>query len=482
MTVFNIIVIIITLLDLVCIVTVIFFERKSPTTTIAWILVLLFLPFGGFLAYVMFGSGFHINKRKKYAAKQAYDQFHRDVILKYIKQHGHRYDYDPDYAASRLIRYLEEDGRCLYSEDNAIELYTSGALLFERMKEDMRNARKHIHLLYYIIKNDQLGREIALILTDKARQGVKVRVLYDSLGSFLSFGGMFKELKRAGGEVQAFSPLLFSLSSHLRLNYRNHRKITVIDGQIGYVGGMNIGDEYRGRDKKLTPFRDTHLRLTGSSASCLQERFIQDWLYAMDIETGEEALAPYFPSPLRQDDKGVQIASSGPDTVHMPLRNGLLEMIFHARKNVYIQTPYFTPDDSFLDGLRIAARSGVDVRLMIPGISDNMLVQAATYSYAQQLVEAGVRIFQYQGFLHAKAVVYDGLAASIGTANIGTRSFSLNFEVNAFIYDKTFAGQYEEVFLADQDKCIELGREWFDRRTPLVRGMYSFARLLAPLM
>ena len=470
------------LLDLLCIITVIFFERKSPASTLAWILVLVFVPVVGFIAYIMFGSGFHVNKKKKYAVKAVTDSIYKNFVLHYVDVPSDS-DTPENMTCTRMIKYLENDGGYFYTQDNDVEIFLDGNAMFSRMKEDIRQAQKHIHLLYYIFRNDSLGRELIALLTEKARSGVAVRVIYDSLGSMLAFDHkMFKALREAGGEIEAFSPVFFTLSSHLRLNYRNHRKITVIDGSVGYVGGMNVGKEYLGQHKKLHPWRDTHLRLTGSSVNFLQERFLMDWIYASDTEVPPDALEQFFSRPKPHTTLGVQIVSSGPDTKSNAIKNGLLEILYAARKNVFIQTPYFTPDESFIDALRIVARSGVDVRLMIPGLSDNFFVHTATYSYALQLLDAGIKIYMYKGFLHAKTMVFDGEAASIGTANLGNRSFALNFEVNAFIYDKNFAARYEQIFLQDQEHCTELSDKWFAGRHPLIRATYGLSRLLAPLM
>jgi len=481
MTLYTILIIVLILLDLACIIAVIFVERKNPTATIAWVLVLIFIPVGGFIAYLMFGSGFHVNKKKRYAMKQVADNLYHQILSKYITECERRGPGD-ERPHARLIRYLVNDGEHYYTDNNGVAVYTHGEAMFAAMKEDMRRAGRHIHLLYYIFRDDALGREIVGILTEKARSGVEVRVIYDSVGSLLSSGRMFKELRAAGGRVEAFSPLLLTMSSHLRLNYRNHRKITVVDGTVGYVGGMNIGDEYLGKSKRLKPWRDTHLRLTGSSVSFLQERFLMDWVSVNDKEMSPDVLQDFFPPPLQQGNIGMQIVSSGPDTATMSIKNGLLEMLYAARKNIYIQTPYFVPDESIMDALRIAAGSGVDVRLMLPGLTDHLLVHSATLSYARQILGSGVKVYAYQGFMHAKTMVFDGAAASIGTANLDNRSFALNFEINAFIYSQDFAAQYEAVFLRDLESCVELREEWYMERSPVVRGFYSACRLVSPLM
>lgn len=469
-----------TVLHITCIAAVIFVERKDPASTIAWTLVLLFLPFVGFAAYLLFGSGFHVNKRKRYALKQVSDNLYKKRIGGHIDSHA--VGVDGGMPCSRLISYLGQAGGHPFTRDNEAVVFTDGNAFFESMKEDLRKAERHIHMLYYIFRNDALGNEIVAILTEKARRGVEVRVIYDSVGSIFSIGGMFRKLIAAGGRVEAFSPLVLNLSSHLRLNYRNHRKITVVDGLVGYVGGMNIGDEYRGKHKRLTPWRDTQLRLAGSSVLFLQERFLLDWVSVRDSLLQASQFEHFFPPPLQRGALGVQIASSGPDTAAMSIKNGLLEMLYAARRTVYIQTPYFTPDASFMEALKSAAVAGVDVRLMLPGICDYLLAELATYGNAMQLLESGVRVFSYNGFLHAKTMVIDGTAASIGTANIGNRSFAVNFEINAFVYDHEFAASCERIFLDDATRCRELGMDWFRERSPLTHMAYRLTRLFAPLM
>lgn len=481
MTAQSFFIILFTILDLACILAVIFVERKNPASTIAWAMVLIFMPFIGFAAYLMFGSGFHINKKKKFELKQVQDTLYKRVISQHAEQKGlHAPSDDTPYP--RLLNYLQNDGSCFFTKDNDAHIFTDGLEMFSRMLEDIRNAKKHIHLLYYIFRNDVLGQDIVRVLTQKAKEGVQVRVMYDSLGSLLSVGRMFKPLIEAGGEVEAFSPLFLSLNSHLRLNYRNHRKITVIDGEIGYMGGMNIGVEYLGRHKRLKPWRDTHLRLTGASVFFLQERFLMDWISGLEEPVSAEDLLHFFSPSLGEGELGMQIASSGPDTENASIKNALLEMLYSAKKSVYIQTPYFTPDDSFIDALRIAAHAGVDVRLMLPGLSDHLSVSFATYSYAWQIMRDGVKVYRYNGFLHAKTMVVDGAAATIGSANIGNRSFAMNFEINAFVYDRKFAARCEEIFLNDQENCEELREFWFQQRNPAVRASYGLCRLFAPLM
>ena len=463
--------------------TVVFFERKNPAATIAWVMVLIFLPVFGFIGYLFIGSGFKINRKKKYRLKAMNDDLYNNIIrghlnvsdaLKFIESHQNM---------SRLVTYLYNENSA-YTSGNKVEVFTQGRPLFDQMIADIKEAKDHIHMLYFIFDNDTLGREITDILIQKAKEGVEVRVIYDSLGT-RAFGipRLFRHLKKAGGQVLGFSPIFSNLSSRFRLNYRNHRKITVVDGQVGYVGSMNIHDGSLGLRKKFTPWRDTHLRLQGQSVWFLQERFLMDWRYTNELEMEECLNAPkYFPQCQRCGPHDVQICSSGPDIRENTIKSGLLTLINSARRNVYLQTPYFAPDDSVLDALCLAARSQVDVRLMLPNLNDHWLPHMSALGYAQEVLRSGVRVFLFPGFLHAKTQVADGLVTTIGTANINNRSYLLDFEINAFIYNAEFAAINENIFYEDQKQCLELTLEWFEQKSYLSRGIYNFSRLFAPLM
>ncbi len=475
-------------LDIACIAAVLFLERKNPASTLAWILVLLFLPFVGFVAYMAFGSGFPVHKKKRFNDKASRDALYDKYLVKYlnIPSIEERRRAATPSPVTRLIHYLDREGNGIYTPGNNAEVFYDGNAMFERMKADMLGARQHIHLLYYIFRNDRLGREILAILEQKAREGVTVRLMYDGLGSLKWFSRMFRPLKEAGGEVLAFSPVVFNLNPHIRLNYRNHRKITIVDGQVGYLGGMNVGDEYLGRSKRLSPWRDTHLRLTGPAAWFIQERFFMDWLQGNRSDPEPAQLVKYFPPPLPAgpgEGLGVQIVSSGPDTQEQtPIKSGFLAMIYNAVEEILIQTPYFTPDDSFLDALRIAAGSGVTVKLMLPDRSNNPLTHQANFAYARQVAEYGVQVFFYRGFLHAKTITCDRHAVSIGSSNMDIRSFSLNFEINAFTHNQAFADNHARQFDLDLANCTRATPAWFHARGPLARGISRVAKLFAPLM
>lgn len=474
-------------MTIIFITTVVFFERKNPSATIAWVMVLVFLPVVGFIGYLFIGSGFKISRKKKYRLKAAGDDLYDNVIRQHLNIAEALQFIEDHQNTGRLISCLQNEGMSIYTSNNEVEVFTQGRPLFDRMLADMKEARDHIHMLYFIFSSDSLGQEITEVLTHKAKQGVEVRVIYDSFGTrTLGRPAIFKNLSRAGGQILGFSPLFSNFNSRFRLNYRNHRKIAVVDGCYGYVGGMNISDDSLGLNKKLCPWRDTHLRLSGSSVWFLQERFLMDWRYTNESEVREGLNAPkYYPECHDCGQQGVQIVSGGPDTSESPLKSGLLTMINTARRNIYLQTPYFSPDNSILDALRIAARSQVDVRLMVPDLYCDWihwLSRMSALGYAQEVLASGVRVFLYPGFLHSKTQVADGLVTSIGTANINNRSYLLDFEINAYVYDSEFAAQNEAIFLADQEQCLELTSQWFEARSGLTRSAYNFARIFAPLM
>jgi len=318
-------------------------------------------------------------------------------------------------------------------------------------------------------------------LIKKAKQGVKVRVLYDEMGSRGVKKRHFKEVLDVGGEVEIFFPSILPLISP-RLNFRNHRKIAVIDGRIGYTGGFNVGDEYLGLKKKFGYWRDTHLRIEGSAVHPLQTRFLLDWNQA-SLRHRISYSERYFPAIPQKGDIALQIVSSGPDTPYAGIKNAYVKMIMNAKKYIYIQSPYFIPDYTFLDALQIAALSGIDVRIMIPNKPDHPFVYWATYSYVGQLLEAGAKIYHYdKGFIHAKMIVVDDEVSTVGTANIDVRSFSLNFEVNAFIYDLDISHNLAEIFEKDILDCKELTMETYQNRSIRVKFKESISRLLSPIL
>ena len=469
-------------LNIISAITVIFLERKKPSSTWAWLLVLYFLPFVGFLLYLLLGR----QLRKKHLFRwDGKKDIGIDRLITYQiealkkNQLDFRNDHVQDYR--HLIYMNLTTNNAVLTQDNAVHIFDDGREKFEALIKDILAAKNHIHIQYYIFKLDNLGQRIYNTLLKKAKQGVKVRILYDEMGSRDVRKRHFKELIELGGEVEVFFPSILPLINP-RLNFRNHRKIVVIDGRIGYIGGFNVGDEYLGLSDRFGYWRDTHLRIEGSSVHPLQTRFILDWNQASaknDINYAER----YFPIIPQKGTSALQIISSGPDTEWEVIKNNYLRLITNAKRYIYIQSPYFIPDESFFDAIRVASLAGIDVRIMIPNKPDHMFVYWATYSYVGQLVEAGAKIYHYEkGFIHAKMIVVDDEVASVGTANIDVRSFSLNFEVNAVLYDPALAHRLAEIFEHDILDSSELTKELYLNRSNAVKFKESISRLLSPIL
>lgn len=473
-------------------VIIVFFQRRDPKAVWTWLLALYFIPGFGILLYLLFGQDFH--KSKMFRIKNLEDKMRYSVESQeeMLRSFNHENLEDPlvrDYGD--LIMYNLKTSGCVMTVYNELEIFTDGEAKFEDLRRSLRQARHFIHIQYYIIKNDELFDSIVPILIDRVRNGVEVRILYDGMGGRFMPQKRWEQLGKAGVKVGVFFPALLG-RLNLRINYRNHRKIVVIDGNIGYVGGFNIGREYISRDPKFGYWRDTHLRITGDAVVSLQIRFALDWNYATheNLFTNMAYFEPQDRADLvRAMQTGekrllaIQIVASGPDTLDRQIRNNYLELFHKARKNIYIQTPYFVPDDAILSALKIAARSGVDVRLMIPCKPDHPFVYWATYSYAGDLLQAGARCYVYDnGFLHAKGVMVDGRVSCYGTANMDIRSFELNFEVNATIYDEEVTRELEEIFRNDLYHCREITPEVYEKRSLLIRVKEQGSRLLSPLL
>jgi len=345
----------------------------------------------------------------------------------------------------------------------------------------LKLAEHHIHLEYYIVRDDELGQEIKEILIKKAKGGIEVRFLYDAVGSWKLSKSFIQELKDAGVEIVAFAPVKLPFLNH-KINYRNHRKIIVIDGVIGFVGGLNIGDEYLGRHAYFGNWRDTHLFVRGEAVRTLQLIFLQDWYY----QTGETILNPTYLSPVLTSvhaDGGVQMIASGPDSRWEINKKLFFSMITSAKKSIWIASPYFIPDDDILSALKIAALSGIDVRLLVPSRPDKRIVFHASRSYFPELLEAGVKVYEYnRGFLHSKLIIVDDEIASIGTSNMDMRSFHLNFEVNAFLYRTKSVTTLVSDYVYDLEHSNQLSYQLFKNRSIFHRIIESTSRLMSPLL
>ncbi|WP_100009770.1 cardiolipin synthase [Lentibacillus sediminis] len=461
-------------------VSIIFLERKDPTSTWAWLMVLLFIPLAGFIIYLIFGKPisnrriFTWDTKSRLGVKTAVQSQLRAIEDGTFEfRHKEMAEYE-----DLVYMHLRNDD-AIFTQNNKVDLYTDGEDKFNALIQDLEKAKDHIHLLYYTIRHDGLGQRIAAVLIKKANEGVDVRVLYDDMGSRTLKRKYVQRLRNAGIQVESFFPSKF-FNFNFKINYRNHRKLAIIDGKIGYTGGFNIGDEYLGLKKKFGYWRDTHLRFRGDAVQNMQTRFILDWNQASrhDILYNDR----YYSSDSAGD-VGTQIVSSGPDSEWEQIKNGYIKMIMSAKEYIYIQTPYFIPDESLRDALRIAALSGVEVKLMIPNKPDHPFVYWATLSYSGDLLNAGAELYVYQnGFLHAKTIIVDGKISSVGTANIDVRSFRLNFEVNAFLYDQDLTQRLLDAFYKDMKLSTQVTKKLYDKRSVGIRFKESVSRLLSPVL
>ena len=483
MNIFSILLVVLYGLNMVFAAIIIFIERKDASTTWAWLMILFFIPFLGFLVYLFLGQ--NLTRSRLFDWEGIKKVGIEDLItnqLNQIRDSDFKFDNEivEEHRDMIYMHLLKNDA--VLMEDNNIDLFVDGKKKFKELLSDITAAKNHIHIQYYIFRKDGVGGQIIDALIEKAKQGVSVRVLYDELGSRKLRIKDFAELIAAGGEVGVFFPSRFPLIN-IRLNYRNHRKLVIIDGQIGYVGGFNVGDEYLGLSKKFGYWRDTHIKISGTAVDPMQTRFIMDWNQASKhhyIHFEDR----YFPKQKQSHgDAALQIVSSGPDSEWEQIKNGYIKMIMAAKKSVYIQSPYFIPDKSLLDAVRIAATAGVDVRVMIPNKPDHPFVYWATYSHVGEILKAGAKVYIYEkGFIHAKTIVVDRKICSVGTANIDMRSFKLNFEVNAFIYDKETSEALAHIFEKDSLSSTSLTKEMYDQRPKRIRFKESVSRLLSPIL
>ncbi|HLQ70602.1 MAG TPA: cardiolipin synthase [Bacillota bacterium] len=460
--------------------TIIFLERKDASSTWAWLMVLLFIPVAGFILYLIFGK--KISNRRIFL----WDTKSKLGVKKAVQKQLHAIESEEfTYKNESLISYKDlyllhlRNNDATLTQDNHVKIFTDGHDKFSALIEDLKKATDHIHLLYYIIRHDVLGRQIADILIKKAKEGVEVRLLYDDMGSRRLSRRYINRLREAGILLGAFFPPKIP-KINMKINFRNHRKLAIIDGKIGYIGGFNIGDEYMGKSQKFGYWRDTHLRIDGSAVRNMQTRFILDWNQASRNHILYEER---FYRARSTGDVGIQVVSSGPDSDWEQIKNGYIKMIMSAKEYIYIQTPYYIPDESLRDALRIAALSGVRVKIMIPNKPDHPFVYWATLSSVGDLLNAGAEVYIYQnGFLHAKTIVVDGKIASVGTANIDVRSFRLNFEVNAFLYNIDIVHELEIAFQNDMKYSSQMTKKLYNKRSLGVRFKESISRLLSPVL
>ena len=473
--------------DFLVILVMVFWDRKQPRSIMIWFLLFILAPVFGFVFYVLLGKGPQINRLRWAKIKVATDEKTREQTQeKNVKLYKDTSNNNEYHRINELITMNSNNGfPC--TVNNKCEYFVDANDMYKKQLEDIKNAKNSINMMYYIFKKDAAGKMFLNALVEKQKEGVQVTVLYDSAANrFLHH--FLRPLKKAGGHIESFfgtKNLIFDL---LNSSYRNHRKITVIDGKIAYVGGMNIGVDYMGQDKRIKPWRDTSMRIEGDAVSMLQTRFFQDLLSNnskasnKDLEQIMNQKDVFYPKHEEVGNTPIQIVSSGPDTQKEEIKLTYQKMISLARKEIYLESPYFVPDKSFIDSVILAQKSGIQVHLIIPGVRDHIMVYYVTLSNLQQLLDAGVRVYTYNGFIHSKMVVADELVASIGSANLDERSFGLNFEVNAVIYDKNDVIKCKEMALKDIENSVEIDREKFRNRSKLLKLKENFFRILSPIM
>lgn len=468
-------------ISVVLIGVVIFFENRNPSRTMTWLIVLAVFPIVGFFLYLFLGRNYRRRRMFKEKAKVDADKFvqlerstplYSAVPMQKVPEHQ-----------LRFFKLANRIGNTPISFHSHTRVLTNGTETFSEIIFAIEKAQHHVHLEYFIVRDDDISHRIKNLLIQKAKEGVEIRFIYDSVGCWKLPDDYIEQLREAGVQIEPFFPVTFPFFNN-KINFRNHRKIIVVDGQVGFVGGLNIGDEYLGKHPYFGHWRDTHLKIEGEAVRSLQIVFLLDWFYV----TNEKVLSHSYLSPvLKEYDEektgGVQIIASGPDHEWEVIKKLYFSMITSAKHSILISSPYLIPDEDILSALKIAALSGVDVKIILPNKPDHKLVFWATRSYFTELLEAGVCIYLYhKGFMHSKVVIVDEELASIGSANMDMRSFHLNFEVNAFLFRNESVQKLVKDFeqdLQDSNKVIE---SEYKKRKLHHRFYESVARLFSPLL
>jgi cardiolipin synthase A/B len=458
-------------------------ENRRPQATLAWMLVFFFAPGIGLLVYIFFGRDRKAFSRRSRLLMQDLEANARPLLSPLLSRQDAEITRLEGGNASRrkLMMLVRRNSRSALTGRNTVEILQDAAEFYPRMMADMRAARHSIHLQYFIWGADEFTEQLKEILTSKAKAGIEVRLLYDPLGSRAHLSRAYvKDMTTAGVRMAPTSPL-YRLHT---ISYRNHRKITVIDGVIGYTGGMNIGREHLSGGKGFESWRDTQLRVVGEGAALLQAVFMVDWYNAVREDLFSPAYYPMAATEPGAGDVPVQILTSGPDSQWAAIRQLYFEMIVSAQRHVFLQSPYFIPDASIAEALKSAALSGIDVKVMISARpSGDPLPAWAGNTFMLDVVRAGVRVFLYEkGYLHAKTISIDSEICSIGSANIDIRSFSINYEINAVLYSEQLAKELEEDFERDLADCSEFDAADYQGRSVAIRFRNSAARLLSPLL
>lgn len=455
-------------------------QKGDPLKTISWILVIFLLPFIGIILYFFFGKNYR--KEKIFSRKGLLDLEQMRLLsddqfinlpVKDI------FEKEKVKSKINIMRLLLNSSKSLLTEKNKVTVLQNGRATFDSIIAAIESAKHHIHLEYYIIDDDHIGNLIRRLLIRKAKEGVKIRFIYDDVGCWSLPKRFIDSMIDAGIEVYPFLPVRFPLFTN-KINYRNHRKIVVVDGKVGFVGGLNIADRYLQGIEDLGIWRDTHLKLEGEAVNSLQIVFLVDWFFV-----SEEIIKgiSYFPVTRIKERHFVQITTSGPDSDWASIMQAFFAAISSAQSTIYISTPYFMPNESILTALKTASLSGLDVRVLLPARSDSKIVYWSSRSYVSELLEAGIKIYFYEkGFPHSKLLLVDGVLSSVGTANLDIRSFDQNFEVSALIYDETITADLQKSYLNDLQNSTEITLQEWEKRPRIEGILESFARIFSPLL
>lgn len=464
---------------IIVIITIVFVQKKRPESVLVWMMAFILLPVVFVLIFYLF-LGRDYSRKKMFRNKASLD---RKVEAALEKIQGTHFVYElekiKDPTARNMIGMLLRSQRSYLTWDNEVQYINDGDQFFKVMFEEIAKAKRFIHIEMYIVRKDEVGTKLAQELAKKAKEGVEVKLLLDGVGSRKTNRKFFRDLIQAGGRVEYFFPSVLG-PINFRINNRNHRKIFVFDGNVSLVGGYNIGKEYAGRGP-LGYWRDCMVRVEGSGSILSEQRFILDWNFAAEDHLEPEKYAPTEPGKGKV---GVQIVSGGPDTADKPVEDQYIKMITSAQSYIYIQTPYLVPGEAVTAALVTAAKSGVDVRVMIPSKPDHPFVYWASLQNAGELLNAGVRVHQFQkdGFIHAKVVIVDDIMASVGSGNLDRRSFELNFETNAMVYDPELVPTIKSAFIEDiSSHCTELTKEEYAKRPGKVKRKEAIGRLYTPI-
>ncbi len=465
------------LIILLSVIFLIIRENKSPTATLAWIQIMIFLPFVGFVLYLIFGINYR--KHKIFSIKQKEDLIKLEKLYQFssIDYAGNKKFADSEFI--KIITLAENNANSELNINNKITSYFNGKDAIDAIFQSLEKAKHHIHLEYFSIANDEIGNKLKDILIKKSSEGIKVKIIYDAVGCWRLGKSYLNELRTKSIEIKPFLPVKFPILSS-KLNYRNHRKIAIIDGKIGFIGGVNIGDKYYGKNKYFGYWRDTHLKIQGDSIHSIQRAFLIDWLFL-----GGEMIDfyNYFPTHNITNKVPVQIISSGADSNWENIMQAYFSSINIAKKYIYIQTPYLVPNESMLTALKTASLSGVDVRIIVPSFPDHKIVFYGSRSYFKELMEAKIKIYEYQkGFIHSKTLIVDNKFVSIGSANMDIRSFEENFEINSLIYDEDFSRKIYNQFQIDFSDSREITLDEISNKKIFVKSYESISRLLSPLL